>query len=238
MSCRTNSYNLPISHKLSTKSPIFYYSSNSTLNCRAHSISSHEATQTSSHPTNLFNIKFQTLEDCKLGIGSYPDFEYDANGGIGSATGKFHGFNPTEEIFALFDLEKLYIPPLTGATTRFLGLPLPPFLKIDIAPEIFQGSINRASGKVELQFRAKFWFSTGMIYRAPPLMVETILTSEESKGSLRSGKGERLDKEGKCRLVGVATVDPIDDVIMNSFLSLPTECIAELSAQIFITTAG
>lgn len=69
-------------------------------------------------------------------------------------------------------------------------------------------------------------------------MVETILTSEESKGSIRRGKGERLDREGKCRLVGVATVEPIDDVIMNSFLSLPTECIAELNAQIFITAAG
>ncbi|XP_020574142.1 uncharacterized protein LOC110020395 [Phalaenopsis equestris] len=238
MLCKTPSYNLPISH----------HPSPPTLNCsyRPHSASSHEthhitATQSSSQPTTLFNIRFQTLEACRLGIGRYPDFDYNANGGtstgtgIGSAAGNF---DAPDKISTIFDIEKLYIPPLTGATTRFLGLPLPPLLKIDIAPEIFQGSISRSSGKVELHFRAKFWFSIGSVYRAPPLMVETVLTSEESKGGLRGGKGERLDEEGKCRLVGVATVDPIEDSIMNAFLSLPTECIAEINAQIFMTAAS
>lgn len=79
---------------------------------------------------------------------------------------------------------------------------------------------------------AKFWFSVGSIYRAPPLLVKTILTSEESNGMIRSGQGVRLDKEGKCRLVGVATVDPINDVFMNTFLGLPTECLAGLNAVI------
>lgn len=62
-----------------------------------------------------------------------------------------------------------------------------------------------------------------------------MLTSEESVGKMRSGKGERLDKDGKCRLVGVATVDPIDDFLMNSFLGLPTECLADLNATISIS---
>jgi len=48
-----------------------------------------------------------------------------------------------------FDLETLYIPPLTSSTTKFLGFPLPPFLKIDIVPEAFHGSINQESGKVK-----------------------------------------------------------------------------------------
>ncbi|KAJ0507640.1 hypothetical protein HanIR_Chr11g0508471 [Helianthus annuus] len=52
------------------------------------------------------------------------------------------------------DVTTLYIPPLTTATTKFLGLPLPPFLKIAIVPEIFRGIINRESGKVWL-FRSK-----------------------------------------------------------------------------------
>lgn len=47
-----------------------------------------------------------------------------------------------------FDVNTLYIPPLTSSTTKFLGLPLPPFLKIAIVPEIFRGIINVESGKV------------------------------------------------------------------------------------------
>ena len=89
--------------------------------------------------------------------------------------------------------------------------------------------------QVDLEFMAKFWFSVGSIYRAPPLMVKTVLTSEESKGTMRNGRGERLDKQGKCRLVGVATVDPIDDFFMNTFLGLPTECLAILNAVIHLS---
>lgn len=84
---------------------------------------------------------------------------------------------------------------------------------------------------------AKFWFSVGNIYKAPPLLVKTVLTSEESNGVIRSGRGERLDREGKCRLVGVATVQPIDDVFMNTFLGLPTECLANLKAEISFPTS-
>jgi hypothetical protein len=91
--------------------------------------------------------------------------------------------------------------------------------------------------KVDLEFKAKFLFSAGSIYKPPPLIVKTVLTSEESKGTMKSGRGIRLDEEGKCRLVGVATVDPIDDFIMNSFLGLPTECLAELNAVISISSS-
>lgn len=91
--------------------------------------------------------------------------------------------------------------------------------------------------QVDLQFKAKFWFSIGSIYKALPLMVETVLTSEESKGTLRSGRGERLNEEGKCRLVGVATVDPIDDFLLDSFLGLPTECLAVLNATISFSSS-
>lgn len=83
-----------------------------------------------------------------------------------------------------------------------------------------------------MEFTADFCFSIGSIYSAPPLLVKTLLTSEESKGVVKKGRGERLDGDGNCRLVGVATVDPIDDKFMNSFLSLPTECLADLKAKI------
>ncbi|KAC9592597.1 hypothetical protein E3N88_45587 [Mikania micrantha] len=178
-------------------------------------------------------VKFKTLGACKLGISRYPDFDYDAQGGEGSGIGKkMVGVDFNGETSVDFDVKSLSIPPLTTATTKFLGLPLPPFLKIAIVPEIFSGIINLKSGKVDLKFKAKFLFSIGSIYKAPPLLVETLLTSEESKGSIRSGSGERLDEQGRCKLVGVATVEPIDDFLMNSFLGLPTECLAILNATI------
>lgn len=90
--------------------------------------------------------------------------------------------------------------------------------------------------QVDLEFKAKFLFSIGSIYKAPPLLVETVLTSEESKGTMRNGRGERLNEEGRCRLVGVATVEPINDFLLDSFLGLPTECLADLNALIFLTT--
>lgn len=183
---------------------------------------------------DVYSVRFKTLEACKLGIARYPDFEYNAHGGEGSGMGKkMMGIDFNGETSVVdFDVNTLYIPSLTTATTKFLGLPLPPFFKIEIVPEIFRGIINLESGKVDLKLKAKFWFSVGSIYKAPPLLVETLLTSEESKGTLRSGNGERLDEQGKCKLVGVATVEQIDDFLMNSFLDLPTECLAILNATI------
>ncbi|KNA11607.1 hypothetical protein SOVF_133420 [Spinacia oleracea] len=176
-------------------------------------------------------VEFKTKEGCKLGIAKYPDFVYDAEGGFGSGIGK-HDLNGN--ILVEFDVGKLYIPPLTSGTTKFLGLPLPPFLRIDIVPLMFKGSIYEESGKVDLEFKAKFWFSIGTIYKAPPLLVSTILTSEESQGKLRKDRGQRMEKDGNCKLVGVATVEPIDDLFMNTFLGLPTECLAVMNATISV----
>lgn len=90
-----------------------------------------------------YSVDFRTLAGCKLGISRYPDFDYDASGGAGTAAAAEEG----EEILVTFDAGSLYIPPLMTATTRFLGLPLPPFLKIEIVPESFQGIINRETGQ-------------------------------------------------------------------------------------------
>lgn len=234
MNCKLNSPSPPVSHNLTSNKPNKF--STSILKCRAQSKQDSLTTSTQAQKTQAtgpYNIKFQTLQACKLGIARYPDFEYNADGGIGTATGEYA--SPTnEELSVSFDVQSLYIPALTGATTRFLGLPLPPFLKIEIVAEMFQGIIDSKSGKVELEFRAKFLFSIGTLYRAAPLVVETMLTSEESIGAMRKGKGERMDGQGNCRLVSVATIDPVNDLLLDSFLGLPTECIADLSARISI----
>lgn len=192
-------------------------------------------TETSIPRTATYSVDFKTFDACKLGISRYPDFVYNAQGGTGTGTGK--RIESSDEILIDFDLEKLYIPPLTSATAKLLGLPLPPFLKIDVEPQLLRGYVNQENGKVNLEFKANFWFSVGNIYRAPPLVVDTFLTSDESKGRIRGGRGERLNEEGKCKLVGVATVTPIDDLFMNTFLSLPTECLAKMNAKISFSSA-
>ncbi|XP_041006576.1 uncharacterized protein LOC121251386 isoform X2 [Juglans microcarpa x Juglans regia] len=247
MACKIiNSSNPPVVCRFSSSIKPKVGSKTTTLSSSSNSqeqrevVSSTAATKTQVLKSNAYGVKFKTLGACKLGISRYPDFEYDAEGGIGTGSGsKVLDSDPlNNEISVSFDIKTLYIPPLTGATTRFLGLPLPPFLKIDIVPELFQGSIYPESGKVDLEFMAKFWFSVGSIYRAPPLLVKTVLTSEESNGTIRTGRGKRLDKEGNCRLVGVATVHPIDDFLMNTFLGLPTECLANLNAVISLSNSS
>ncbi|XP_042454100.1 uncharacterized protein LOC122038422 isoform X1 [Zingiber officinale] len=228
MSSTLNSSNLALLHTTRfmrrTRSVVSCSSAASPSNCKQDSGGHAELLQ--------HKIKFETLRGCKLGISRYPDFEYNAEGGIGTATAAGTGGDALQ---VSFDITTLHIPPLSGTTTKFLGLPLPPFLNIVITPELFQGTISRVTGKVELQFKANFLFSVGSIYKAPPLVVETVLTSEESKGTMREDKGEGLDTGGRCKLVGVAVVDRIDDLFMNSFLGLPTECIAILNAKISIS---
>ncbi|XLU59075.1 hypothetical protein S245_053723, partial [Arachis hypogaea] len=92
------------------------------------------------------------------------------------------------------------------------GVATAPFSKIDIVPEAFQRTINQESGKIDFEFKAKFLFSAGSIYKAPPLM-----------------KREEIGIEENCSLVGVAKVDLIDDFFMNSFFALLTECLADLN---------
>ncbi|KAI4981120.1 hypothetical protein ZWY2020_021605 [Hordeum vulgare] len=186
---------------------------------------------------DTFSVEFLTREGCRLGISRYPDFAYNAQGGRGVGAGRVASGAADGTILVDFDVSSLYIPAMSGATTRFLGLPLPPFLKIDILPEALRGSIDRKTGQVDLKFRSRFCFTVGSIYEAPPLFVDTTLTSEESSGAIRRGTGERLDGGGRCKLVGVAVLDPIDDVFMNTFLNLPTECIAYLNATISIPGA-
>uniref|UniRef100_A0A1J3I3K9 Uncharacterized protein n=1 Tax=Noccaea caerulescens TaxID=107243 RepID=A0A1J3I3K9_NOCCA len=191
-------------------------------------------------PNNLYSVSFKTIGTGKLGISRYPDFEYSPRGGSGAGTArKIDGDQnraSESELSACFDVGTLYIPPLTSQTTKFLGFPLPPFLKIDISPEVFEGTIDPESGKVELEFTAKFCFTAGVgLYRAPALVVKTVLTTEESIGERKKGRGERMDGEGKCRLVGVAKVETVDDWFMNTFLSLPAECLADLQAVISVS---
>lgn len=150
-----------------------------------------------------------------------------------------------------FDPSAVSIPALDSRTTRFLGLPLPPGLRIDIEPLRLSGWVRRATGEVSLDFEANFSFSAFGLYRPPPLFVSTTLTTGEARskgegdgkgsgggGGRLSGRGEPLGADGRVALSGVAVVEPVGDFFLDSFLMLPTECLAELRAELELGSGG
>lgn len=184
------------------------------------------------------NIRIKTLNGCELQISQHK-LLYNAEGGRGIGTHikiEKDGLKGEVPLRYDFDLKSVHIPPLTSTTAKFEGLiPLPPFMQIDVIPEIIQGKIYRHSGKVELKLRSKFLISIGSSYKVSPLHIDMILTTEELKGKLaKKTRGKRLAKDGKCELVGVARVDATADDYINMVLNLPCECLASLKAIIYI----
>ena len=154
MGCKMNSLEPPILCQVPARKPSFR---TKTIAFSSYAPNKGEAVSTTSKSietqlpkTDVYSVNFKTLGACKLGISRYPDFEYNAEGGTGTGTGS--KITDGNELSVSFDLKTLYIPPLTSATTKFLGLPLPPLLKIDIVPQFFQGNINQESGKVSYAY--------------------------------------------------------------------------------------
>jgi hypothetical protein len=173
-------------------------------------------------------VTMRSLQDSELAIGIYPKFTYDAAGGGGVASAKDVGNGRVE---VSFDLTRLNIPDVYSRTAKFMGVPLLPPFKIRIQPTRLEGYVDRSTGMVELDFEARFMFTAGKLYKAPPLLVTTHLTSEEVQGKIRTGQGSRLDEHGFARLVGVATVPKTQDWALDKFLMLPTETYAVMSSQ-------
>jgi len=175
-------------------------------------------------------LRLSTLAGCGLAIGRFPAFRYDARGGGGISAPRTGG------AAVAFPPEQLMIPPLDWRSTRFLGLPLPPGLSIQIEPEELEGELDPCSGAVRLQFRARFRFRIQLagarLYAAPDLLVDTQLTSADSQGRRHRARGQALDAAGSGVLVGVATVPPSGDAWLDRFLGLPDEALAVLRCRI------
>ena len=175
-------------------------------------------------------MQLKSLEDCRLKIGSYPPFSYNASGGGGKGT-----LLPSEKknIYYLFFSSKTFsIPPLTSRTTKFLCLPLPPIFKIKISLDKLEGTINKNSGEVFLEFDSKFIFSIGTIIKFPALLVQTSLQTGKVKGKLHEGEGMAVQKDGKTKLIGISIIPPTGNKILDTFLTLPNEALAELKCEI------
>ena len=172
----------------------------------------------------------KSLDGCRLTIGRYPPFTYNANGGGGSAISIPSHKNNLLQV--TFSSKTFSIPPLTSKTTKFLSLPLAPGLKIEMSMDKLEGTINRDSGEVILTFESKFLFSIGTIVKFPKLIVNTLLTTGQVKSKLHQGEGLIIQNNGKLKLVGIAIVPITGNKVLDSFLRLPNEALAELQCEI------
>ncbi len=175
-------------------------------------------------------MQLKSLEGCRLKIGKYPPFTYDAYGGGGKAT---LIPNPKKNLLHIsFSPNRFFIPPLTSKTTRFLYLPLPPGLKIEMSMDQLEGTINKSSGEVLLKFESKFLFSIGSMLKFPGLIVKTLLRTGKVKSKLHQAEGLVLQNNGKTKLVGISIIPKTGNQILDTFLGLPNEALAELQCEI------
>ncbi|KAK9825440.1 hypothetical protein WJX81_008139 [Elliptochloris bilobata] len=172
-------------------------------------------------------VLMRTLEDSELAIGAYPTFLYNSSGGGGLGRATTVG----NRINIEFDPAEVMIPAVDYSTARFMGVPLMPPFRIAVQPTKLQGYVDRHTGIAELVFIAEFVLTAGPLYKAPALLVTTHLTTETVKGDSLGGTGSRMDEQGCAKLVGVARLAPVDDVLLDRFLGLPTDCKAVMSSQ-------
>ena len=69
-------------------------------------------------------MRLKSLEGCRLTIGSYPPFSYNACGGGGKGT--LHPGREANLLYVNFSSQTFSIPPLVSQTTKFLYLQAPP----------------------------------------------------------------------------------------------------------------
>ena len=167
-------------------------------------------------------------------IGRFPPFAYDASRGGGPV---IHAPTNGQGLVPLkVPCDGLTIPPLDGQTARLFGLPLPPWISVQIEPDLLEGCLNPSSGELQLSFRSRFRFTLGAakapLYQASDLVVETALTSGRVQGQRHRGQGQALNGEGRGRLVGVATIAPCQDSWLNAFLGLPDEALAVMDVHL------
>lgn len=80
-------------------------------------------------PLTKCQVKLLTGSDCQLAVAFYPMFAYDASSGTG--LGEVRALEDNR-VSMDFDPATIDIPALDFRTTKVLGLPIPPPLKIAI----------------------------------------------------------------------------------------------------------
>ncbi len=172
----------------------------------------------------------RSLNGCRLAIGYFPYFSYNAKNGGGKA---IIICSEKENILNLkFIPQDFSIPPLTYQTTRFLGIPLPPGLKIEMNMDKLDGTLNKRSGEVLLDFESRFLFSIFSLFTFPELFVKTTLETGHVKSTLFEESGLKRQKNGEAILVGIALIPNTGNKFLDFFLGLPTEALAVLRCNL------
>lgn len=175
-------------------------------------------------------LLLSTLKDCRLTIGRFPPFSYDASGGGGSGHLGSPGQDGRQGLH--FEAAQLRIPSLAGRRARLLGIPLPPGVVIQITPLALAGELDAGCGALALRFSARFQLQLGPWYQAPDLQIDTQLQTGEVRGQRHRAQGRALTGEGDALLVGVASVAPSGDPWLDRFLGLPDEALAQLHCRL------
>eukprot|EP01025_Chloroclados_australasicus_P027430 TRINITY_DN271_c1_g1_i1.p2 TRINITY_DN271_c1_g1~~TRINITY_DN271_c1_g1_i1.p2 ORF type:complete len:213 (-),score=24.52 TRINITY_DN271_c1_g1_i1:287-925(-) len=175
-------------------------------------------------------ISLKTLRNCELAISWFPRFNYNAVGG--GCLGYAEMQSQTSYKYNVyFDPNDVIIPDLNWSTTKILGLPLPPLIRIGIRPQKFEGWWEKASGQAEMNLVAEFDCCIADIYKSPPLLVSVPLTTEQAQGEMHSGSG-RFVQQGRGRLAGITVVPKTGDLFVDTLLSLPTEALAFMEVEL------
>lgn len=100
--------------------------------------------------------------------------------------------------------------------------------------QLLEGWIDLNTREVQLQYNAEFkLIAPG--YNAPPLLVNTVLTTEQARTEKNSRvqvlQGSRLDENGYCTLVGVSCVPKTHHKLTDMLLWLPNKALAVMIAK-------
>ena len=173
-----------------------------------------------------------SLSNCCLRISNYPYFNYNGSGGGGIAEVKTEQNKDIK--YLKFDKNTFNIPPLTWKTTKFLGFPMLPGLKISMLLHKLEGTFDEKSGKLLLEFESKFILSILNVLKFPELDVKTCLTTDKKKTLLNDVEGKCVGVRGEVTLVGIAIIPPSGNKLLDYFLQLPNEALAILKCKITV----
>ncbi|KAK9806549.1 hypothetical protein WJX73_010111 [Symbiochloris irregularis] len=155
-------------------------------------------------------VHIKTHRNSELAVGRYPTFSYNSEGGGGPGAATLSSARSIWDV--TFEPKTLKIPDLCFRTGKLFGIPLPPGVNIRIDPIRFQGTIDKESGKIDLDFAAEFFASLAGLYKAPPLTVQACMTTESSQKGKFSGSGKRMNEHGRARMIAIATVPKTDSL--------------------------